>query len=275
MKKRNQSIILYRSMGGNLSNERLGIGFMNKSGMREDNINLKFPRYVLVVIMHGEGSYIDQYGNEHPLKTGMFFQRFPDVLHSNLVNPDSQWREYYLELGGDLYNALQNMNLIKRETVTGQLRIDHQLEDKFEKLLTRFKKYREFEQHKLFRDFTALLMDCYGRMLPEAINKPEQMIVDSACQFLSVDFNKKVDIKDFCRSNGWGYESFRKVFRRETGTSPGQYRIKRRLDYSCELLKNSQLSIAEIAEYLAYNSQYEFSAQFKKYIGMAPSFFRN
>jgi len=270
-----QSVLSYRSMGGSASNEGIGVGFMDKSGISEDNLNYIFPRYVLVIIVQGQGSYIDQHGNEYPLTAGMFFQRFPNVLHSNLVNPISNWQEYYLEIGGQFFSTLQNMNLIKPAMFTGKIKIDAGLESKFERLINRFQDYRESEQANLFSDFTSLLMECYERMQPDNITEPILQIVDMACHFLADDFTQNVDIKSFCHRQGWGYESFRKVFRRQTGISPGQYRIRRRLDHSCELLNNTTLSIAEIAETLGYNSQYEYSAQFKKHFGIAPNFFRH
>ncbi|MCF6177686.1 MAG: AraC family transcriptional regulator [Victivallaceae bacterium] len=272
---RKKSVLSYRSLGGSASNEGIGVGFMDKSGISEDNLNFKFPRYVLVVVIQGEGTYIDKNGNEYPLNAGMFFQRFPDVLHSNLVKPDSNWQEYYLEIDGQFFSALQNMNLIKSTLSTGKIKVDAGLESKFERLIKRFQDYRESEQAKLFSNFTSLLMECYERMQPDNITEPVQGIVDMACRFLADDFTRNVDIKSFCQLHGWGYESFRKIFRRQTGISPGQYRIRRRLDYSCELLNNTALSIAEIAEKLAYNSQYEYSAQFKKHFGIAPNFFRH
>lgn len=274
-KAKRQSIMPFRSLGGSGSNEGLGVGFMDKSGVCEDNLNFRFPRYVLVVIIQGQGSYIDKNGNEYPLHAGMFFQRFPNVLHSNLVKPDSCWQEYYLEISGQFFNALQDMNLIKSDLLTGNIKLDAGLENKFERLIKKFQDYRESEQTNLFSDFTSLLMECYERMQPDRSTEPIQQIVDLASEFLANDLLHNSSIKSFCRQHGWGYESFRKVFRRETGISPGQYRIRRRLDYSCELLNNTALSIAEIAEQLGYNSQYEYSAQFKKHFGLAPKFFRH
>ena len=276
MKKvKRQSVMAYRSMGGSASNEGIGVGFMDKSGISADNLNFRFPRYVLVVIIQGQGSYIDNNGNEYPLNTGMCFQRLPNVLHSNLIKPDSHWQEYYLEIGGQFFTALQDMNLIKPDLFVGNIKIDAGLESKFERLIKRFQDYRESEQAKLFSEFTALLMECYERMQPDNSTEPIQQIVDIAAEFLSDDFLHNSNIKAFCRQHGWGYESFRKIFRRQTGISPGKYRIIRRLDSSCKLLNNRQLSIAAIAEKLGYNSQYEYSAQFKKHFGIAPNFFRH
>ena len=76
------------------------------------------------------------------------------------------------------------------------------------------------------------------------------------------------------RRNGCGYENFRKRFKAELGISPHRYRIRRRLDAACALLIRPELSIGEIAERLGYASQYEFSAQFKRYMGCPPSGYR-
>lgn len=56
--------------------------------------------------------------------------------------------------------------------------------------------------------------------------------------------------------------------------APGKYRIRRRLEFSCQLLNMPHLGVAEIAEQLGYASLFDFSKQFKKYMGMSPTAYR-
>ncbi len=269
------SVLSYHSLGSESSEDGLGVGFIDKSGISDDNINLRFPRYVLVIVIHGRGCYLDATGNRYPLEAGSCFQRLPNVPHGNLIDPESHWQEYYLEIGGRFFDLLRDMNIIKPDMIIGNIAIDRGLENSFKALINTFRSYRASQPHKLFGDFTTLLMECYRRMQADNIATPEQQIVDLACKLLASDFRQKFDLKKFCRQHGWGYENFRKIFKQQLGISPGRYRIRRRLDYSCELLKKSSMSIAEIAAQLGYSSQYEYSAQFKKHFGRAPKFFRN
>ena len=96
-------------------------------------------------------------------------------------------------------------------------------------------------------------------------------LLEQACAYLGGDFRRNDDLRGFCRRHGCGYENFRKFFKAELGISPHRYRIRRRLDAACALLSDPGLSIASIAERLGYSSPYEFSAQFKRHMGCAPS----
>ncbi|MDD3119522.1 MAG: AraC family transcriptional regulator, partial [Victivallales bacterium] len=100
-------------------------------------------------------------------------------------------------------------------------------------------------------------------------------VLGTACERLGQHLDRRFDLAEFCRRQGWGYESFRKKFKAELGISPGQYRIRRRIDAAGEMLNRHDLSIREIAFRLGYRSPYEFSSQFKDCTGLSPLQFRN
>ncbi|RMD76448.1 MAG: AraC family transcriptional regulator, partial [Lentisphaerae bacterium] len=102
-----------------------------------------------------------------------------------------------------------------------------------------------------------------------------ELVIETACTMLSQDLHRPINLAQFCRQNGWGYEWFRKAFRRHTGTSPYHYRIQRKLDAACLMLQEKQLSIAQIAEELGFSSPQEFSALFKKHLSISPRAYRN
>jgi AraC-like DNA-binding protein len=73
---------------------------------------------------------------------------------------------------------------------------------------------------------------------------------------------------------GLSYERFRKIFRQRQGLSPGDYRIRRRIDQAKALITQHRLSNKEIAYALGYADPFTFSKQFKQVVGMSPAVFR-
>ena len=72
-----------------------------------------------------------------------------------------------------------------------------------------------------------------------------------------------------------GYSWFRKVFKENTGISPGQYFIQLKIQKAKELLGNSQYAVKEVAYLLKFESPFYFSKLFKQKTGFTPLQFRN
>lgn len=64
------------------------------------------------------------------------------------------------------------------------------------------------------------------------------------------------------------------LFKRETGLSPMQYVIHRRIGEAQSLLMETRLPVHEIEERLGFGSSCHLTAMFKKYVGIAPREYR-
>lgn len=73
---------------------------------------------------------------------------------------------------------------------------------------------------------------------------------------------------------GLPYSRFRREFKRLCGVSPGQYCMKQKMEKAKHLLRDTDMSIAEIATQMGFGYQGELSALFKKHIGISPIEFR-
>jgi len=63
-------------------------------------------------------------------------------------------------------------------------------------------------------------------------------------------------------------------FRRETGFSPNEYRLRLKVNMAQELLRNRRNSVTEIAYRLNFSSSQYFSSVFKKITGYSPRYWR-
>ncbi|MFD2615653.1 AraC family transcriptional regulator [Paenibacillus gansuensis] len=61
------------------------------------------------------------------------------------------------------------------------------------------------------------------------------------------------------------------LFKSVVGTTPIQYLHQIRINTALDLLKNTQMTVGDIAEYLGYCDQAYFNRIFKKWMGIAPS----
>jgi len=261
----------YRTLGTAAAVERFGCGFMDKSAVREDQVQVIPDTYSVIYVITGRGNYLDAQGRRYPLQAGSCFQRQPDAPQSTILDPDSGWQECFLDIGPTLYHALRAMQVIRHECPVWEHGIDPTLPERFASLMQHMHAAGEAELPRLLATILHLLTECWPRPGSDEAVDPA---IEAACRYLGEDFASQRDLQGFCHQQHWGYEALRKRFRRRMGLSPHQYRIRRRLDRACELLTASNLSISAIADELGYSTPFEFSAQFRRHIGIPPSQFR-
>jgi AraC-like DNA-binding protein len=87
-----------------------------------------------------------------------------------------------------------------------------------------------------------------------------------------LDRQPRTSLPAVARAAGIPYDELRRRFKAATGSSPGAWRIRRRIDQARDLL--SRLTVQETAERLGYPDAFGFSRQFRRQTGIAPSEFQ-
>lgn len=256
------------------SRECLGVGFLDKSGRGPDCLDRRLPTYVLVLALRGRGSYVDSDGKTHGVGVGQAFQRFPWITHSNYVEADSAWFECYLSCGPQLCQALDAMGFLPDGAPVLDMPVGQGLLDRLVTYRDDLRAAGQAELPTMAGHFLELMAECRGGARPTSAPGLERPLRE-AMELLGKDFARPVDLRRFCRANGWGHETFRKAFQRATGMPPCRFRMVRRLEAAAALLHAPEVKVKDVAAELGYSSPYDFSSQFKKFFGVSPRSYRS
>lgn len=93
--------------------------------------------------------------------------------------------------------------------------------------------------------------------------------------FVDDHLDRRISLDDMAAIANMSTYYFAHAFRDSAGVPPHRYLVQRRMDRACVLLRNTRLSVAEIAWKLGYSNQSHFTQLFKREIGVTPSRFRH
>ncbi|WP_395068356.1 helix-turn-helix domain-containing protein [Gracilimonas sp.] len=114
----------------------------------------------------------------------------------------------------------------------------------------------------------------------ELLDKNDSMLIDRIINTVidvihDSDELPNVNFDDFIDSDlGTGRESILKIFSDVKGMSIMQFIVLEKIERVKEFLLYDDLSMAEIAEKLRYKNEDLLIAQFKKYTGLSPDYFK-
>ena len=103
---------------------------------------------------------------------------------------------------------------------------------------------------------------------------PKHEKINSVLSFLKSNFNEQLSLKEIAAKVGLSPCYLAHIFPQELGLSVMQYRKQLRLAAAKEMLRNTKLSITQIAYDLGWNDSNYFSFVFKNEAGLSPKSFR-
>lgn len=114
------------------------------------------------------------------------------------------------------------------------------------------------------------------RCKPEAPGtaSPEVQLAVNAKALIEAALPRSVPLGELAAALHLSPYHLQRVFKRQTGQSPSDYTIGRKLDNAQQQLAASTASITEIAHVCGFSSAAYFAACFQKHLGMSPTQFR-
>ena len=99
-------------------------------------------------------------------------------------------------------------------------------------------------------------------------------MVERAITYISEHFSEKISVEQLSSIAGLSPYYFIRVFKQETGYTPHEYTVNRRLASARYLLKYTALSVKEICYNTGFSSESVFCSTFKKQHQMTPQQYR-
>jgi len=123
--------------------------------------------------------------------------------------------------------------------------------------------------HEVKRSYTSTAL----KHAPQHYHDDETVI--EIQDWLHNQYHAVVTLEDLAHRFDISVRSLNRRFRQATGKTPMQYLQQIRLDNAKELLRTSNLSIAEVAFSTGFRDSSYFSAQFRKTISLSPRAYRD
>lgn len=165
--------------------------------------------------------------------------------------------------------SIQCMNFLTRIT-------DHRLQDCFERLNAVLANSDEEFRGKECMVFSILyeILSCllpYSRNNPHRIGRQE---ITEILEEIDANISGELSLEELAEKCHLSRDRFCHVFRECTGYSPVKYRNSRRIKRACELLRNTDMTVQEIANACHFCTSSYFSKKFMEEMGQTPSAFR-
>ena len=127
----------------------------------------------------------------------------------------------------------------------------------------------------LLQSYLKIMTVCAEYMtLINALPSSAPRLPELAKIYLHENYAEKITIKDICRSLGCSKSALLTAFKNEYNTTINSYLCEIRIQEASKMLKNTNLSISDIADACGFYDQSYFSKVFSQHVGRNPSDFR-
>lgn len=127
--------------------------------------------------------------------------------------------------------------------------------------------------YELIRLFTEIIIiklinkNVKGNTEKEPINRA----IDNIAGYISVNFNKNLNVRELAMQAGYSYDHFRKIFKKYLGISVNDYILNKRIKAAHEMLLTEKYYLKQIAVDCGFNSVAHFCTKYKEVMGDTPT----
>lgn len=235
--------------------------------------------YLIHCILSGKGTFRRNYRGEdtdYHLHAGQAFLIEPNNMIHYFADGEDPWEYMWIEFDGlkakeYLINAgLSNkFPIFNASTEEGQKAVFDCMKyiiDHPDMLPARIMGYTYL--------FFSALIESSKTAKPLPKNDIKEFYIQSTVAFIENYYMRDITVEDMAANLNLNRSYFSKLFKKMTQKSPQEFLIAYRINKSCELLRSTNMPIAEIAQHVGYSNQFHFTRAFKNIKNISPSEWR-
>lgn len=228
------------------------------------------PHYLIHYILNGQGIYYEN-GREHRLSTGDGFLILPGKITYYVADSKNPWEYCWIGFDGHETNSiLEHCGLTDADLI-------FHVEDKniAADLLELNQIFSEGAGNRY--TYVSYLYKIFSYMLQTtkaAASSIAESYLEQATAYINQNYIYDIKIKDIAKAIGIDRTYLYRLFMESKKVSPQQYLIDYRLQAVCRNLKDSKLTVTEIAYSCGFKDTPSLNKHFKRHYCITPLQYR-
>ena len=228
--------------------------------------------YCFEYVMDGEGTI--QVGNQinYPRKGDLYILP-KGQNHDYFSSPDHPFEKIWMNVSGSLCDELMHVYNLTGVLIVKQFDIY----PIFQEFLNTCEN-KELTLDEIYQQcsliFHKLIMKIADRLTSEQNNPGTTTSADEIKDYIDRNIYEYLNIEIISRQVGLSASQINRVFRKAFETTPYEYILNRKIDTAKLLLRNTNLTVKEIAYKLNFADEHYFSNVFFKRTGIRPGSYK-
>lgn len=169
------------------------------------------------------------------------------------------------------YTVVASNAMCTRAAIEGGLPPDEAY-DISEAMLQRLEKAKNIRELHDIMELTAVIL---AHEVQKNKGKKNSYALEQCKNYISRNIFRRIYLKEIAEYAGMTPSYLSRLFSKKEGITIQQYIQREKVEKACNLLKYSDRSIADIAQYIGFQSQSSFTKIFKIWQGITPLEYRN
>ena len=231
--------------------------------------------FQLVYIANGEGVFESTDVPPTLVEAGTAFLLYPQVWHRFKPSEGTGWEEFWVGFKGHYAEYLMRQDCFSPQSALMRIGFHAELLNIFTRLIDTLK-YEgiAYQQIATCQVIQLLGLIYASALMKESTRSRQEQVIHQARYAIQKNWADTIDFEALANEYNVSYIWFRKAFKTVMGIPPGQYHLNLKLEKARQMLRETTLSVAEIADITGFESMFYFSRIFKKKVDMSPSEFR-
>lgn len=229
---------------------------------------------ILVYCIDGKGHYRSG-TTEYTLLPEHFFILPPGQSHMYQADIRTPWSIYWLHFSGNMLKAFNNLVNVEDFTAPTKIKKDKRIIEHWSDTYSALS--AGYTDRHLLHATLCLYKLLSFFVCPVDLHTPvvKKDPVSESIAYMKANIDLSLSVQELARQQQLSGSHYMMLFKSKTGSSPIDYFIRLKMQYACQLLKQSSFKIGDIAAKIGYEDVFYFSRLFKKITGNSPSEYRN